>query len=71
MQFGKINKSKNHQFRVFEKNSESRNCRVWAFERNSDSKEPLGFMKEPAKTRQVLRPLFEFFFKNLENHGYL
>jgi len=34
------------------KNSAPRNCLVWAFERNSDSKEPLGLMKEPAKTRQ-------------------
>jgi hypothetical protein len=63
MKFGKINKSKNHQFRVFERFSESRNCQVWAFERNSDSKEPLGFMKEPAKTQQVLRPLFEVVLK--------
>jgi hypothetical protein len=55
MQFGKINKSKNHQFQVFEKISKSRNCQVWAglgrSERISDSKEPLGFMKEPAKIR--------------------
>jgi hypothetical protein len=55
MKFGKMNKSKNHQFQVFEKKNQNPGTvgGVRAFEINSDSKEPVGFMKEPAKTRQV------------------